>query len=74
MQLAFRALFALGRGACLLGIPTASFADENCQRLEALAQQYAGGVELTTYERQIKARMVVWYGRNCRGGHHSAQN
>jgi hypothetical protein len=73
MHGAFRALFALGTGACLLGIPTQSFADENCQRLEALAQQYAG-IELTTYEKQIKARMVIWYGRNCRGGRRSAQN
>ena len=73
MHGSLRALFALGLGASLVGIPTQSFANEDCQRLEALAQQYAG-VELTTYEKQIKAKMVAWYGRNCRGGHRTAEN
>jgi hypothetical protein len=57
--------------ACGLGIalfvfvaPGPSFANDNCQRLEALSQQYAG-VELTTDQQRLKARLVVWYNRNC---------
>jgi hypothetical protein len=37
---------------------------ENCQRLEALANQYQG-VELTSEQKQLKRKMVAWYATNC---------
>jgi len=37
---------------------------ENCERLEALASQYAG-VELTSAQKQLKRKMVAWYATNC---------
>jgi hypothetical protein len=73
MQGIVRAFLTVSVAAFLLAIPRQSFANDNCQRLETLAQQYAG-VELTAYQKQIKAKMVVWYGRNCRGGRRTAEN
>ena len=49
-----------------------AIADERCQQLESLAQQYAG-VELNPAQRQIKRRMVVWYENNCRRTNRSAE-
>ena len=43
---------------------TGAWSNENCQRLEALAAQYAG-VELTGAQKQVKRRLVAWYQRNC---------
>ena len=59
--------FPILAAALLFSIYTASpvFADERCQRLETLAQQYAG-VGLTSSQQLIKPRMVVWYEHNCR--------
>ena len=58
------------KAACCAAIasltPSYSLAGDRCQQLEALAQQYAG-VEWTSYQKQVKARMVVWYGHNCHG-------
>jgi hypothetical protein len=42
-----------------------AIADERCQQLESLAQQYAG-VELNSAQKKIKRHMVVWYEHNCR--------
>jgi Flp pilus assembly CpaE family ATPase len=67
--------FAFRAGCCAAVIsvtPAQSFAGDRCQQLESLAQQYAG-VELTTYQKQLKAKMVAWYGHNCRG-RRSAEN
>lgn len=64
--------FALvGAGLLFMTGATRSFADDNCQQLEALSQRYEG-VELTPVQRQIKRRMVVWYSKNCRT-HRSAE-
>jgi hypothetical protein len=51
-------------GAVMLMTSTGTLANENCRRLEALAQQYAG-VQLTSAQVQIKRRMVAWYNKNC---------
>lgn len=42
----------------------AAFSAESCERLVALANQYAG-VELTGEQKQMKRKMVVWYSRHC---------
>jgi hypothetical protein len=42
----------------------AALSAENCQRLEAIAMQYAG-VELTSTQKQLKRQMVVWYSAHC---------
>jgi hypothetical protein len=57
-------LAALSAGLILaLGSNVASSA-ENCERLEALAVQYAG-VELTREQKRLKRKMVIWYSTNC---------
>jgi hypothetical protein len=38
--------------------------ENNCRRLESLAQQYAG-VQLTSQQQQMKRRMVAYYRGNC---------
>ena len=40
--------------------------DSNCRQLEDLARQYAG-VKLSSYQQQIKRRLVAWYQDNCKG-------
>jgi len=55
---------ALSAGLLLAFSPNAALRAENCQRLEALANQYAG-VELTSAQKQLKRRMVAWYSTNC---------
>jgi glutaredoxin-related protein len=37
---------------------------ERCERLEALASQYAG-VELTSTQKELKRKMVSWYSTHC---------
>jgi hypothetical protein len=50
----------------LLGISsTSALSNENCQRLETLARQYAG-VQLTSEQQKLKRQMVAWYKQNCR--------
>ena len=44
---------------------TAASADDRCQQLEALNQQYAG-VTLTSTQQALKRKLVAWYYRNCR--------
>ncbi len=44
---------------------TASLANDNCQRLEALHRQYAG-VTLTSAQKALKRKLVAWYDKNCR--------
>jgi hypothetical protein len=52
--------------ALFLAVPsTAALADERCQQLEALNQQYSG-VQLTSTQKQLKSRLVAWYKQNCR--------
>jgi hypothetical protein len=51
-------------GGLLVFSSTAAFSGENCQRVEALAHQYAG-VQLTSDQKQIKRQMVAWYSTNC---------
>jgi hypothetical protein len=51
--------------ALFSGEVTRASADDNCQRLETLSQQYAG-VTLTVDQERLKRRLVVWYERNCR--------
>ena len=60
-------IFGIVAAALIFALFAASpaFADEHCHQLEALSQQYAG-VELTSAQKQIKRRMIVWYERNCR--------
>ena len=38
--------------------------EDNCRRLESLAQQYAG-VQLTSQQQHMKRRMVAYYRTNC---------
>jgi hypothetical protein len=57
-------LASFGVGFLLIAGSTQSFANEHCQQLEALSQQYAG-VELTFVQKQMKRRMVLWYSQNC---------
>jgi hypothetical protein len=40
-------------------------ADDNCQRLESLALEYAG-VTLSAEQEHLKRRLVIWYKENCR--------
>ncbi len=54
----------LSAGLILAFSSNAAFSAENCQRLEALATQYAG-VELTSAQKQLKRKMVVWYSTHC---------
>jgi hypothetical protein len=54
-------------------LSTSTFANDNCERLESLAREYAG-VELTSYQKQIKVKLVAWYGKNCRGRQREAAN
>jgi hypothetical protein len=42
----------------------AALSAENCQRLEALANQYAD-VELTSAQKQLKRKLVAWYAMNA---------
>jgi hypothetical protein len=42
----------------------AALSAENSERLEALANEYAG-VELTSAQQQLTRRMVAWYSTNC---------
>jgi hypothetical protein len=57
-----RAIIAAGLLITVSGTGAAS--NENCQRLEALAREYAG-VQLTSAQQQLKRRMVAWYKKNC---------
>jgi hypothetical protein len=41
-------------------------ADDRCQQLEALNQQYAG-VTLTADQKKLKIKLVAWYYKNCKG-------
>jgi hypothetical protein len=61
----FTAFLAISAGIFLIVGAGTSFASDNCQQLESLAQQYAG-VELTSYQKQVKTKLVVWYKKNCR--------
>jgi len=54
----------LSAGLILAFSSNAALSAENCQRLEALANQYAG-VELTSAQQQLKRKLVAWYARNC---------
>jgi hypothetical protein len=52
---------------CLFAVliaPCRAAVEDNCHKLEALAQQYAG-VELTSDQKQLKRRLTVWYNNNC---------
>jgi hypothetical protein len=46
--------------------------ESNCRRLEDLARQYAG-VQLTSYQQQLKRKMVAYYKDNCNRPTRSAQ-
>lgn len=54
----------LSAGLILAFSSNAAFSAENCQQLEALANQYAG-VELTSAQKQLKRKMAVWYSTHC---------
>jgi hypothetical protein len=62
--LARPSLAALSAGLILAFASNAALSAESCQRLEALANQYAG-VELTSTQKQLKRKMLVWYATNC---------
>jgi hypothetical protein len=66
-------LASVGVGLVLIASPTRSFANEHCQQLETLSQQYAG-VELTFVQKQMKRRMVLWYSQNCLVQRSAARN
>jgi hypothetical protein len=52
-------------GLFLTVVSTAALADDRCQQLVALNQQYAG-VQLTSMQKQLKSQLVAWYRQNCR--------
>jgi len=62
--LVFHSLAILSAGLILALSSIAGLSAENCQRLEALAAQYAG-VELTDEQKQQKRKMVAWYSTHC---------
>jgi hypothetical protein len=62
--LAHRSLAVLSAGLILALSSNAAVSAENCQRLEVLAQQYAG-VELTGAQKQLKRKLVAWYSTIC---------
>jgi hypothetical protein len=51
-------------GLFLAVAATTASADERCQQLVALNQQYKG-VALTSDQKQLKAQLVSWYKTNC---------
>jgi hypothetical protein len=51
-------------GLFLAVAATTASADERCQQLVALNQQYKG-VALTDDQKQIKVQLVSWYKANC---------
>jgi len=55
---------ALCAGLLLTVAATAAPADERCQQLVALNEQYKG-VALTTEQKALKVRLVSWYKANC---------
>jgi hypothetical protein len=61
---AFAAMLAISLSAFVAFVPTRSFADDRCQQLEALHAQYAG-VQLTSYQKQVKVVLVAWYVAHC---------
>jgi hypothetical protein len=62
--LARQLLAALSAGLILALSSNVASSAENCERLEALAVQYAG-VELTWEQKRLKRKMVIWYSTNC---------
>jgi uncharacterized protein YeaC (DUF1315 family) len=51
-------------GLLLAAAASTASADERCQQLVALNQQYKG-VALTSEQKQIKVQLVSWYKANC---------
>ena len=51
-------------GLILAFSSNAALSTENCTRLEAIANQYAG-VELTCAQKQLKRKLVTRYAMNC---------
>jgi hypothetical protein len=62
--LARQSVVVLSAGLILASTPNAAVSAENCQRLETLAQQYAG-VDLTGAQKQLKHKLAAWYSTNC---------
>jgi hypothetical protein len=54
----------LSAGLILAFSSNVALSAENCERLEALAAQYAGA-ELTSVQKQLKRKLVTWYATNC---------
>jgi hypothetical protein len=48
-----------------------ALADDRCRQLEDLNRQYAG-VQLTSYQKDLKRQLVAWYNTNCRGNRRAA--
>jgi hypothetical protein len=61
-------MLAVSLSAFVGFIPALSLADERCQQLEALHAQYAG-IELTSYQKVLKRKLVAWYHEHCGGRH-----
>jgi hypothetical protein len=51
-------------GLLLAAAASTASADERCEQLVALNQQYKG-VALTSEQKQIKVQLVSWYKANC---------
>lgn len=62
--LARQSCAVLSAGIILALGSNAALSAESCERLEALASQYAG-VELTIAQKQLKRKMVDWYSTHC---------
>ena len=63
-MLALQCRAALSVGLILAFSCNVASSAENCERLEALANQYAG-VALTGAQKQLKRKMVTWYSTHC---------
>jgi glutaredoxin-related protein len=62
--LARRSGAVLSAGLILAVSSRVALSAESCERLEALAIQYAS-VELTGAQKQLKRKMLVWYSVHC---------
>jgi hypothetical protein len=59
-------VLVIAAGLLIVTSGTSALSNENnCRRLEDLAQQYAG-VQLTSQQQRLKRKLVAWYHGNCK--------
>jgi hypothetical protein len=52
------------RGVFLFVVSSAAVADERCEQLAVLNQQYIA-VTLTSDQKRLKRKLIAWYKANC---------